>query len=166
MKRNPEFIALITITCVLLFFGLMMAYSASAPVAEEMMQDDYFYFKRMLAFGVLGVFCLALASVINYEVWTRHWKLFYAAAVVGLLLVFTPLGVSAGGARRSFTIGVATVQPSEFARLAVVFFLASFCSDSFEFFLSSSSSARSLSSSISSVVLAIDEVFTPKSLKM
>jgi cell division protein FtsW len=128
MKQNREFILLITITCVLLFFGLMMAYSASAPIAEEMMHDDYFYFKRMLAFVVFGVFCLTVASVIGYEVWVRHWVLFYAASVAGLLLVFTPLGVNAGGARRSFDAGFTTVQPSEFARLAVIFFLASFCS--------------------------------------
>jgi cell division protein FtsW len=66
------------------------------------------------------------ASVIPYETWTRHWHVYYVLSVIGLLLVFTPLGVRAGGVRRSIYIGFTTVQPSEFARLAVIFFLASF----------------------------------------
>jgi cell division protein FtsW len=127
MMRNREFAALVIITCVLLFLGLSMAYSASAPVGQKVMDDDYYYFKRMLAFAVLGSIAMSLAAITRYDIWTRHWAVFYGISIVSLLLVFTPLGVSAGEARRSIDIGFITLQPSEFARLAAVFFLASFC---------------------------------------
>ena len=127
MMRNREFTVLVTITLVLLFFGLSMAYSASAAVGQKIMQDDYYYFKRMLVFAVLGSILMFLTAVTRYDVWTRNWAVLYGASLVGLLLVFTPMGVAAGETTRSIHIGVATVQPSEFARLAAVFFLASFC---------------------------------------
>jgi len=127
MMRNREFGALVIITCVLLFFGLSMAYSASAPVGQKIMDDDYYYFKRMFAFAAVGSAVMFLAAVTRYDIWTRHWAVFYGISMVGLLLVFSPLGVSAREARRSIDIAFITLQPSEFARLAAVFFLASFC---------------------------------------
>jgi len=127
MIRNREFTVLVIVTCVLLFFGLTMAYSASAAVGQKVMHDDYYYFKRMIAFIMIGSIAMFLAAVIRYETWTRNWLFFYGISLVALLLVFTPLGVSAGEARRSLNLGFTTVQPSELARLAAIFFLASFC---------------------------------------
>jgi cell division protein FtsW len=127
MMRNKEFTILVIVTCLLLCFGIIMAYSASAPVGQKEMGDDHYYFKRMIAFVVLGTIAMVSASIIRYETWTRHWHIYYIIALVALLLVFTPLGVQVGEARRSLYIGFTTIQPSEFARLAVVFFLASFC---------------------------------------
>ena len=127
MMRNRELGMLITILCLLLFFGLIMAYSASAPVGKKMMGDDYYYFKRMIAFAILGSIAMFFTASIHYETWTRYWWAFYIVSIVGLLLVFTPMGISAGEARRSIRIGFTTVQPSEFARLAAIFFLAGFC---------------------------------------
>ena len=128
MRHNREFGILVAITCALLFFGLTMAYSASAVVGQENMGDDYYYFKRMLAFSMLGAVALWLAASVRYEIWTRYWPVFYGISAAALLLVFTPMGVSAGEARRSIYVGFTTLQPSEFGRLAVIFFLASFCS--------------------------------------
>ena len=128
MRHNREFGILVAITGVLLFFGLTMAYSASAVVGQKNMGDDYYYFKRMLAFSMLGAVALWLAASVRYEIWTRYWPVFYGISAAALLLAFTPLGVSAGEARRSVYVGFTTLQPSEFARLAVIFFLASFCS--------------------------------------
>ncbi len=125
--RNKEFGLLLIVTGLLLFFGLMMAYSASALVGHKIMGDDYYYFKRMVAFTLVGLTAMFLAAVIRYETWTRYWPLYYAMSVIGLLLVFTPLGVATGGVRRYLFVGFTAVQPSEFARLAAVFFLASFC---------------------------------------
>ena len=128
MRRNKEFGFLVIITGILLFFGLLMAYSASAPVGQEVMGDDYYYLKRMIAFTVLGLIGMFLTAVIRYETWTKHWPVYYGLSVIALLLVlFTPMGVSVGGTRRYLNLGFTALQPSEFARLAVVFFLASFC---------------------------------------
>jgi cell division protein FtsW len=133
MMRNREFSALIAVTCVLLFFGLIMAYSASAAFGHENTGDDYHYFKRMIAFVILGLVMLVLGASIRYEMWTRQWSIFYGLSVLALLLVlFTPLGFGAGTTRRSLYLWFVTIQPSEFARLAVIFFLAAFCSKNAE----------------------------------
>jgi cell division protein FtsW len=116
----------------LLFFGLIMAYSASAAFGHENTGDDYHYLKRMIAFVILGLVMLVLGATIRYELWVRQWPIFYALSVLGLLLVFTPLGVKAGGVRRSIHFVFTTMQPSEFARFAVIFFLAAFCSKNAE----------------------------------
>ena len=126
MMRNREFQMLVVITSLLLCFGIIMAYSASAPVGEKVMGDDHYYLKRMIAFILLGMVAMISAAIIPYETWTRHWHIYYGIALVGLLLVFTPMGVHGGGVRRSIDLGFTTIQPSEFARLAAVFFLASF----------------------------------------
>ncbi len=126
MMRNKEFTLLVIITFLLLCFGIIMAYSASAPVGEKVMGDDHYYLKRMIAFVLLGLMAIVTAAIIPYETWTRHWYIYYAASAIGLLLVFTPLGVRGGGVRRSLDLGFTSIQPSEFARLAVIFFLASF----------------------------------------
>ena len=132
MIRNRELSILIAITCVLLFFGLIMAYSASAAVGQKNMDDAYYYFKRMVAFVSLGLVLMIVAASIRYDTWTRHWSIFYILSAAALLLVFTSIGVSAGEAKRSIRLGFTTVQPSEFARFAVIFFLAAFCSKNAE----------------------------------
>ena len=132
MMRNKEFTVLVAITLVLLFFGLIMAYSASAAVAHKNMDDDYYYFKRMIAFVILGIVAMALAASIPYDMWTRQWSIAYGLSALGLLLVFTRMGVHGAGVDRSIDLGFTTMQPSEFARFAVVFFLAAFCSKNAE----------------------------------
>ncbi|RJP24808.1 MAG: putative lipid II flippase FtsW [Candidatus Abyssobacteria bacterium SURF_5] len=127
MRRNPEFSVLMIVTFLLLCFAIIMAYSASAPVGLKTMGDDHYHFKRMIAFVIVGLIAMASTAVIRYETWTRHWYIFYASSIFALLLVSTPMGVQVGEARRSLDIGFTTIQPSEFARLAAVFFLASFC---------------------------------------
>lgn len=127
MMRNKEFTALVAITCALLFFGLIMAYSASAAVGHANMADDYYYLKRMVAFVILGLVAMVLAASIPYDTWTRQWPIVYGLSALGLLLVFTRIGVP-GPVNRSINLGFTTMQPSEFARFAVIFFLAAFCS--------------------------------------
>ncbi len=131
MMRNKEFTALVAITCALLFFGLIMAYSASAAVGHANMADDYYYLKRMVAFVILGLVAMVLAASIPYDTWTRQWPVVYGLSTLGLLLVFTSVGVH-GRVNRSIHLGFTTMQPSEFARFAVIFFLAAFCSRNVE----------------------------------
>jgi len=56
----------------------------------------------------------------------KGWSLYiFVFAIMFQLIVFTPLGVSLKGARRWIDIGVTTVQPSEFLKIALVLFFAS-----------------------------------------
>lgn len=81
--------------------------------------------KMQIIWLVLGAAVYAFVSAVNYKVLLQkaHWV--YAAGIVGLLLVMTPLGVEIYGSRRWVDLGVVRVQPTELAKIAVLVMVAS-----------------------------------------
>lgn len=81
--------------------------------------------KMQLIWLVLGLAVYALVASVDYKVFlgVAHWL--YVASIVGLLLVLTPLGVEIYGARRWIDLRVATVQPSEAVKVALMIMIAS-----------------------------------------
>jgi cell division protein FtsW len=74
---------------------------------------------------VFGVAAFAWAYKIDYHRWGRRAPTLFLGGLVMLALVWVPgLGHSAGGARRWITIAGVTLQPSEFARLGLIVYLA------------------------------------------
>lgn len=73
----------------------------------------------------LGIGVYALVSLVNYKILLEkaHWV--YAAGLVLLLLVETPLGVEIYGSRRWIDLVFFRVQPSEIAKIAVLVMVAS-----------------------------------------
>jgi cell division protein FtsW len=107
--------------------GLIMVLSASGIMAEQEYADKYFFFKKQAAFFLLGTLCLWLGSrmprIILYDL-TYVWMVLAGALLA--VTAFTPLGIMAGGARRWLGLGFASLQPLEFAKLALVLYLAYF----------------------------------------
>jgi len=78
---------------------------------------------RQLIYWVLGIFIIWLVSRIDYRILCRHsWWLY--GGVIFLLLLTLVLGKIAGGAQRWIEFGPFRLQPSEFAKLVLVFALA------------------------------------------
>jgi cell division protein FtsW len=75
-----------------------------------------------------GMVAFLIAAWTNYQWWRRHSLLVLAGAVVALMLVLVPgIGTKVNGARRWIRIGgLVSVQPSEFAKLAVCIWLAAY----------------------------------------
>ncbi|QGY42016.1 putative lipid II flippase FtsW [Pseudodesulfovibrio cashew] len=107
-------------------FGLIMVLSSSGITAEHDFADKYFFFKRQLAFAGVGlagmVLCMQAPRKLLYGL-TYFWV---ALAVAMLTLCLTPLGASVNGASRWIRLGPVNVQPLEFAKIALVFYLAYF----------------------------------------
>jgi cell division protein FtsW len=127
---QPKFdLWLLAATLLLAGVGVIMVLSASGVVAERFYHDKYHFFRKQLIFAVLGVILLAISACMSLE---RLYKFKYAAlGLVGFLLLltkFTPLGVEINGARRWLRLGVMSVQPMEFAKIALVMYLAWFLS--------------------------------------
>jgi len=81
-----------------------------------------FWLQHLVMIGVGLVPCFLLARI-PYTQWLRwHW-LIYGLALLGLLAVMF-FGVAAGGAERWILVGGFQVQPSEFAKIAVILSLA------------------------------------------
>lgn len=112
----------------LVCFGAVMSYSASAVYAEQRYDSSTYYLWNYIRFAVIAT-AVTVLFVIYARPW--FWRVFGACAYVGaafLLVVVLFVGVSEGEAQRWIAIGPITVQPSEVAKMAVVMMLALYMS--------------------------------------
>jgi cell division protein FtsW len=116
---------LLIITILLVAMGVTMVYSSSALLATEKWNDSYRFLKKEVLFVVVGFALLTVMLKIPYQ---HYKKLVYPVlglSVLALLLTFIPgVGAKASGAARWIRLGSFTVQPSEFAKIAVILFLS------------------------------------------
>ncbi|HEX7063870.1 MAG TPA: stage V sporulation protein E [Bacillales bacterium] len=128
-KTTPDFLLILT-TLTLLSIGLVMVYSASAVWASYNYGDSFYFAKRQLLFAGLGV--IAMFFIMNVEYWTwRKWaKIGLMICFALLILVLIPgIGEVHGGARSWLGVGAFSIQPSEFAKIGLIIFLAKFLSE-------------------------------------
>jgi cell division protein FtsW len=105
---------------ILVALGLMMVLSASSVSAFVSFDDAYYYVKRQSMFLVMGVIgAFALARVPHHALRVLGW-LGLALATVLLILTYTALGFESGGNRNWIDLGFTSIQPSEFAKLAMI----------------------------------------------
>jgi cell division protein FtsW len=119
---------LLTITLIILGIGLVMVLSASGIRAEEHAGDKYYFFKRQLVFAAAGGITLWGAALVPREL---LYKLQYPAIFTALLLMLvtlSPLVPVINGAKRWIPLGPVSLQPMEFAKIALVLYLAYFMS--------------------------------------
>lgn len=127
MHRKSAYILFLAVLG-LLVIGIVMLFSTSA-FARDSHGDVYFFIKRQaIWFGVGLVVCI-FAALTDYHLWHRTWWLWFAVALVVLALCYVPhIGMRLNGSRRWIGWGPITVQPSELAKVAVIFFLAAWFS--------------------------------------
>ena len=127
MHRKSAYILFLAVLG-LLVIGIVMLFSTSA-FARDSHGDVYFFIKRQaMWFGVGLVVCI-FAALIDYHLWQRTWWLWFALALVVLALCYVPhIGMRLNGSRRWIGWGSITVQPSELAKVTVIFFLAAWFS--------------------------------------
>ncbi len=88
-------------------------------------QQTLGYFDKQTQFVCVGIFLLILLSRIPYSIWTRRYIVAFTYLVnLGLLLAVMLKGHAAQGAQRWLSLGPITLQPSELAKLVVIFTLA------------------------------------------
>lgn len=120
--------ALFTVVVLLVAFGLVMVFSASAALARGQggggLTANPFLVKQGLAAAV-GVVAMLAAMHVDYRTWKRPVVVYLAlAAAVTLLAAVLLAGPEINGTRRWFDLGPLSVQPSEIAKLALVPFVA------------------------------------------
>ncbi len=116
---------LFTATLVLVCASLVMVYSASAMIGMEDYQQrsTYFLFKQA-TFAMLGLLVMPVLMRIDYRHYRQPIVIWTALAMLLFALVAVLFGPRINGARRWFAIAGTGVQPSEFAKLVVIFFVA------------------------------------------
>jgi len=106
--------------CMLLLciIGLFFIYSAQAFVGGT-------YWVRQMVWIVLGSGVYIVVSRIDYKLYLENAFWIYAAAVILLLLIWTPLGVVREGARRWLDLQLMAYQPAEAAKICSLIMIAS-----------------------------------------
>ncbi|HVD95193.1 MAG TPA: putative lipid II flippase FtsW [Candidatus Limnocylindria bacterium] len=123
MHRKSAYILFLAVLG-LLVIGIVMLFSTSA-FARDSHGDVYFFIKRQAMWFGVGLVVCTVAALIDYHLWQRTWWLWFALALVVLALCYVPhIGLRLNGSRRWIGWGPITVQPSELAKVAVIFFLS------------------------------------------
>ncbi len=80
---------------------------------------------KQLVFALVGLAVMVGMSRIDYHRLTHYWWALYGASIVALIAVLL-FGDAQFGSTRWFDLGVVQIQPSEFAKVAVIVTLARF----------------------------------------
>jgi cell division protein FtsW len=123
--HQPDYVVLVAIVA-LVAVGILMVYSSSAMRAYASYDDTLRIVGPQVVWGTLGLLAMAVASRIDYR-WLRLVSVpLFAIAIVLLVVVLIPgLGIRIGGSARWLQIGpLPAVHPAEFAKLALVVYLA------------------------------------------
>ena len=112
--------SLLAVIILLTCFGLVMLYSTSSYMAELNYGDDMYYFKKQAAISFGCIIIALVISQIDYHILTKFTGVLYGMAAILMILVKTPLGRTANGARRWLNLGPLSFQPSEVAKIAVI----------------------------------------------
>jgi rod shape determining protein RodA len=121
--RN-SFLKILVLVLIISCLGVMSIYSSTCQKEGALWQDIY---KRQIIWLSLGLICFFIMSHVNYRrLWDINYLL-YGAALFLLFLVFV-LGIIRLGAQRWLKFAWFNFQPSEFAKLAVIIFLARYFS--------------------------------------
>jgi cell division protein FtsW len=123
MQRKSAYFLFLAVLAMLVI-GVVMLFSTSA-FARDAHGDVYFFIKRQALWLGIGLTVLIAAALVDYHFWYHTWWLWFLLALVTLALCFVPhFGLRINGSRRWVGAGPITFQPSEIAKIAVVFFLA------------------------------------------
>ncbi len=128
-KRGESFFdyTLLFVVLFLIGFGLIMIYSASSYEATLKLNDAAYYLKRQAIAASIGFVAMLVVSFIPTSFWNKFSLTYYIVAVVGILLLLTPLGIEANGATRWLKTGTGlNLQPAEIAKLCMILFSANF----------------------------------------
>lgn len=114
----------IGLLCLMMAVSLVVLKSASANVVAG---QPYYYVKKQMLWILVGFLAMLLTASFNYSFLMRVANYIYVANIAILLAVFA-FGFEAKGAQRWISLGFFDLQPSEFAKIAIVISFAAFLS--------------------------------------
>ncbi|MHB2025739.1 MAG: putative lipid II flippase FtsW [Elusimicrobiota bacterium] len=113
---------LLLIVLALLCCGLVMVYSSSAIWARENLGSSLYFFKRQICWAAMGIAAMLILSRVNYNKIQEIVIPIYVMTAAALLAAL--FGHPVAGVRRWLRLGPIGIEPSEFAKLTAVIFLA------------------------------------------
>jgi cell division protein FtsW len=122
---QPDYMIL-GLVAVLLVLGLIIVYSASFAVGQLEYNDATYFVARQAVWAGIGVCLLLFLMRTDYRLLRYASPLLMIVAVVSLMVVLVPgIGLERNGASRWLAMGpLPPIQPSEFAKLALIIYIS------------------------------------------
>jgi cell division protein FtsW len=130
MKKHPDYF-LIALFILLTAAGLVILASASADLGKLRFDDSGYYVKHQVMSGLLPGILGFLVALWIPPSFLKRFALPFLLITLGflVLVLFTPLGVSSGGASRWIHLGPVTFQPAELLKITFILYLAAWLSN-------------------------------------
>lgn len=126
MSKKYDTLLLLAVIAIIIF-GIIMIYSASSIWAEYKYQDPFKFVKAQSAFFLLGLLCIFIISKLDINILYKKANLILLICFILLVLVLIPgIGSIRNGSRSWFGIGSLGIQPSEFAKLGLIIYVAKY----------------------------------------
>ena len=125
INHAPDYGLLICVLA-LVFLGSIFVYSSSYVFADLEYGDSLHFIKRQLIFCGIGITGMLLVMRLDYQ-HLKYWSPFFMLLIlIALVAILVPnFGVESNGALRWLKLGpLPAIQPSEFAKLAVLIYMA------------------------------------------
>ena len=129
LNQTKDFNFLVSLVVLIVAFGLVMVLSASNVDSIINSGNPFGAFTSQLIWALLGLGLMFFISKRSVEQIERFGLLLFLGSLVGQVLALVPgLGVSSGGNTNWVGFGPFIVQPSEFMKLGLIIFMATFLS--------------------------------------
>jgi rod shape determining protein RodA len=110
--------------------GSLLVWSATQGKLVEQGLDPQTYLKKQLLNIVVGIAFAVLVSRFDYRLLRAYTPILWGASILGLLVVLSPIGKTINGAHAWILLpGGLSLQPSEFAKLAIILGMAMILSE-------------------------------------
>ncbi len=125
LRAGPPDYMLLVATAMLVILGMLAVYSSSFAVGYHEYGDTNYFVARQAVFAILGVGAMVVFMRMDYNRLRTLSVPLLGLAFVALIAVLIPgIGVERNGASRWLIFGPVSIQPSEFAKLAVIIYIA------------------------------------------
>lgn len=138
LSRPTIEITLLASVILLVGIGYGFLYSASSPIAEKYFSNSYYFLIKQGIYLLISIVGFIMAILVDYNFYKNHIKIIVFFTFLILILTLIPgIGKEVNGARRWISINLIfdkfQFQPSEIAKLTIIFYLASLFSHKEEY---------------------------------
>jgi cell division protein FtsW len=126
-EHNSANLGIIILACTILLVGIGFGflYSASQPTGIRYYDNQYYYLIKQGIYFLIGVIFFVAGFIIDPYFYFRHIKKIVILTIILLIITLIPgIGKEVGGGRRWISFVIFQFQPSELAKLTVVFYLS------------------------------------------
>src|SRR5215469_12209417 len=124
LLRHVDWV-LVLVVLALSLIGTLLVWSATAPGLAQSGANSHAYLEKQLLVVAIGLILMAGVSLLDYRILRLIAPFAYAAGVLGLLAVLSPLGATILGSHSWIPLpGGFQIEPSEYAKIGLILMIA------------------------------------------